>query len=443
MLMPAFVLGAAGACSAFIELMENSFRFFLFLHIALAAVRASPACIAVDLAGMGSSISIIDPIFARNRFRPCAYPCIFVLTGVLRMTARAFALGKGMRFGLRCFFGLIAAFSAFLTIPRRNLIGKSGMCSVAVVLPLFAFNRFIPRTRRHVRMIAAILRMTGHAFALIKLMRFGSYDGRHFNFFIQIAVRASLDYQPLNLYRVCLAVRIRLRAQRAIRTLRGGIRMGAFVFIAALLAYILAVIAMRHILFIAIYIGLPQLSAVIALPHPIPVFRNAVRFSIIVCNSVIVPREPFMLFSMLMRTGIFQTAIQAFSIAKKMLLTWYCCRLCCRLRCRLFRRSCCRLFRRSCRRLFRRSCRRPFRRSCCRGFRWLCRRGCCRGCRRSCCRLLICLAACAVCNNLLRNRIGLRQGRYIAHQQSHAHQQTCPFLKTLPSFHVTTPPHYD
>ena len=86
MLMPAFVLGAAGACSAFIELMENSFRFFLFLHIALAAVRASPAYIAIDLAGMGFSVSIIAPIFALNRFRPCAYPYVFVLTGVLRMT---------------------------------------------------------------------------------------------------------------------------------------------------------------------------------------------------------------------------------------------------------------------------------------------------------------------------------------------------------------------
>ena len=173
MLMPAFVLGAAGACSAFIELMENSFLFFLFLHIALAAVRASPACIAVDLAGMGSSVSVIDPIFARNRFRPCAYPCVFVLTGVLRMTARAFALGKGMRFGLRCFFGLIAAFSAFLAIPRRNPIGKSGMCSVAIVLPRFAFNRLIPHIRRHARMIAAILRMTARTFAMGKGMRFG------------------------------------------------------------------------------------------------------------------------------------------------------------------------------------------------------------------------------------------------------------------------------
>ena len=339
-------------------------------------------------------------------------------------------MGKGMRFGLRCFFGLIAAFSAFLTIPRRNLIGKSGMCSVAVVLPRFAFNRFIPRTRRHARMIAAILRMTGHAFALIKLMRFGSYDGRRYNrFFIQIAIRALQDFQLLNLCRVCLAVRIRLppRAQRTIRTVRGGIRMGTFVFISALFAYVLAVIIMRHIPFVAIYISLPQLSAVIALPHPIPVFRNAVRFSIIVCNSVIVPREPLMLFSMLMRTGIFQTAILALSITEKMLLTWYCCRLC--------RRG----FRRLCRRGFRRFCRRGFRRSCCRLFRRSCRRLF----RRSCRRLLICLATCAVCNNLLRNRIGLRQGRYIAHQQSHTHQQTCPFLKTLPSFHVSTPPQYD
>ena len=283
-------------------------------------------------------------------------------------------------------------------------------------------------------MIAAILRMTDYAFALTKLMRFGSYDGRRYNrFFIQIAIRALQDFQLLNLCRVCLAVRIRLpsRAQRTIRTVRGGIRMGTFVFISALFAYVLAVIIMRHIPFVAIYISLPQLSAVIALPNPILTFRNTVRFSIIVCNSVIVPREPFMLFSMLMRTGIFQTAILAFSIAEKMLLTWYCCWLCRRGFRRLCCRSCRRLFRRSCCRLFRRSCRRLFRRSCCRGF------------RRSCCRLLICLAACAVCNNLLRNRIGLRQGRYIAHQQSHAHQQTCPFLKTLPSFHVTTPPLYD
>ena len=344
--------------------------------------------------------------------------------------------------GLRCFFGLIAAFSAFLTIPRRNLIGKSGMCSVAVVLPRFAFNRFIPRTRRHARMIAAILRMTGHAFALIKLMRFGSYDGRRYNrFFIQIAIRALQDFQLLNLCRVCLAVRIRLppRAQRTIRTVRGGIRMGTFVFISALFAYVLAVIIMRHIPFVAIYISLPQLSAVIALPHPIPVFRNAVRFSIIVCNSVIVPREPLMLFSMLMRTGIFQTAILALSITEKMLLTWYCCRLCRR----GFRRLCRRGFRRFCRRGFRRLCCRGFRRLCCRGFRRLRRRGFCWLWRRGFCWLLICLAACAVCNNLLRNRIGLRQGRYIAHQQSHTHQQTCPFLKTLPSFHVSTPPQYD
>ena len=100
MLVPAFVLSAAEACSAFIKLMENSFRFFLFLYIALAAIRASPACIAVDLAGMGFSVSIISPIFARNRFRPCAYPCVFVLTGVLCMTVRAFALGKGMLCGV-------------------------------------------------------------------------------------------------------------------------------------------------------------------------------------------------------------------------------------------------------------------------------------------------------------------------------------------------------
>ena len=244
--------------------------------------------------------------------------------------------------------------------------------------------------------------MTGHAFALIKLMRFGSHGGRRYNrFFIQIAVRASQDFQLLNLCRVCLAVRIRLptRAQRTIRTGCGGIRMGAFVFIAALLAYILAVIAMRRIPFIAIYIGLPQFSAVVALPHQIPVFRNAVRFSIIVCNSVIVLREPFMLFNMLMRTGIFQTAIQAFSIAENMLRTRYCCRF----RRRLFRRLRCRV----------------------------------------CVRLLICLAARAVCSNFLRNRIGLRQGRYMAHQQSHAHQHTSPFLKAFPSSHVFNPPRYD
>ena len=241
-------------------------------------------------------------------------------------------------------------------------------------------------------------------------MRFGSHGGRRYNrFFIQIAVRASQDFQLLNLCRVCLAVRIRLptRAQRTIRTGCGGIRMGAFVFIAALHAYILAVIAMRRIPFIAIYIGLPQLSAIVALPHQIPVFRNAVRFSIIVCNSVIVLREPFMLFNMLMRTGIFQTAIQAFSIAENMLRTRYCCRF----RRRLFRRLRCRLR--------------------------------CRFRRRVCVRLLICLAARAVCNNFLRNRIGLRQGRYMAHQQSHAHQHTSPFLKAFPSSHVFNPPRYD
>ena len=169
-------------------------------------------------------------------------------------------MGKGMRFGLCCFFGLIAAFSAFLAIPRRNLIGKSGMCSVAIVLPRFAFNRSIPHIWRHARMIAAILRMTGHAFALIKLMRFGSHGGRCYNrFFIQIAVRALQDFQLLNLCRVCLAVRIRLplRAQRTIRTVCGGIRMCTFVFISALFAYVLAVIVMRHIPFVAICMSLP------------------------------------------------------------------------------------------------------------------------------------------------------------------------------------------
>ena len=188
------------------------------------------------------SISIIFEIFAFNRFIPCIRRYARMLTGILCMTARAFAIIEVMflsqSYSFRYEFR--AVFSARLTIPRFTLIHDTAMRSISIILPIFAFNRLIPCIRRYARMLTGILCMTSRTFAITKVMLFNLRYSRNKLTAPFAAIRAVPSYSLIrdtDMRSISVVLPI-LAFNRLIPRIVCLIRMGALILIAAYLANI-------------------------------------------------------------------------------------------------------------------------------------------------------------------------------------------------------------